>query len=442
MISSSYIVLYIHYMYTKNIVFSLNATMGNAKEQHKPLPIAKFLSRSTSYGHLSYIFNFSFFLIGLTLGITAVFCFQSFDIMSQISTTSDILLSSNLFALLPPPLPSLPQPPPPPPPTPYNSVFEAINNRESSNFVHDLDDNELLWRASFVSRTREYPNSRVPKVAFMFLTKGNLPFAPIWEIFFKGHKELYSIYVHTHPSFVDSTTQDSVFYKRRIPSKQVHWGKSTMTDAERRLIASALLDLSNERFVLLSEACIPLFNFTNTYNYLINTKLNFVQLFDDPGREGQGRYSSEMSPQISLSNWRKGSQWFASNRKLSVEIVSDSKYYPIFQKYCNPPCYADEHYIPTLINILFPEANSNRSITWVDWSKGGKAHPGTFGKKNVSEEILDKIRFGTNCTYIDSGGNMKSTSLCFLFARKFLPETSQQLLRIAPWYVLLNNTGA
>ncbi|KAM6569183.1 hypothetical protein CsatB_017168 [Cannabis sativa] len=320
--------------------------MGNAKEQRKPLPIAKFLSRSTSYGHLSYIFNFSFFLIGLTLGITAVFCFQSFDIMSQISTTSDILLSSNLFALQPPPLPSLPQPPPPPPPPP--------------------------------------------------------------------------------------TTYNS----------QVHWGKSTMTDAERRLIASALLDLSNERFVLLSEACIPLFNFTNTYNYLINTKLNFVQLFDDPGREGQGRYSSEMSPQISLSNWRKGSQWFASNRKLAVEIVSDSKYYPIFQKYCNPPCYADEHYIPTLINILFPEANSNRSITWVDWSKGGKAHPGTFGKKNVSEEILDKIRFGTNCTYIDSGGNMKSTSLCFLFARKFLPETSQQLLRIAPWYVLLNNTGA
>ncbi|KAF4396290.1 hypothetical protein F8388_019836 [Cannabis sativa] len=93
-----------------------------------------------------------------------------------------------------------------------------------------------------------------------------------------------------------------------------------MTDAERRLIASALLDLSNERFVLLSEACIPLFNFTNTYNYFINTKLNFVQLFDDPGREGQGRYSSEMSPQISLSNWRKGSQWFASNRKLAVEI--------------------------------------------------------------------------------------------------------------------------
>jgi len=35
----------------------------------------------------------------------------------------------------------------------------------------------------------------------------------------------------------------------------------TMCDAERRLLANALLDISNEWFVLVSESCIPIFDF-------------------------------------------------------------------------------------------------------------------------------------------------------------------------------------
>jgi hypothetical protein len=35
---------------------------------------------------------------------------------------------------------------------------------------------------------------------------------------------------------------------------QVHWGSITVIDAERRLVAQALRDRRNERFVLLSES--------------------------------------------------------------------------------------------------------------------------------------------------------------------------------------------
>ncbi|PON99252.1 Glycosyl transferase [Trema orientale] len=408
--------------------------MGNHEKQQKKTLMS---SATSQYPQLGHIPKFIFFLLGLSLGITATFCFKSFDYMSQ-SSTSFNLSSSNLSLLLSPPPPPPPPlqlstPPPLPPPASMPNINGSVEAKRRLELLHNMDDKELLWRASFVPRIREYPYKRVTKVAFMFLTKGSLPLAPMWELFFKGREGLYSIYVHPHPSFVDSTPKDSVFYGRRIPSKPVHWGKVTMTDAERRLLASALLDFSNERFVLLSEACIPLFNFTTTYNYLINAKKNFVHMFDDPGTEGRGRYSPKiMSPQISLSDWRKGSQWFAIDRELAVEIVSDTKYYPIFQKHCRkgPPCYADEHYIPTLINILFPEVNSNLSVTWVDWSEVVSAHPGTFGKKAISAEFLNKIRFGTNCTY-NNGSTY--TSLCFLFARKFLPETLQPLLRIAPW---------
>lgn len=204
-----------------------------------------------------------------------------------------------------------------------------------------------------------------------------------------------------------------------------------MIDAERRLLANAvLLDSSNERFVLLSETCIPLFNFTTIYKYLIGSNQSFVGSYDDPRKVGRGRYNPQMAPTISLTNWRKGSQWFEVNRKLAIHIISDKKYYPLFSKHCNPPCYMDEHYIPTLVNIVCPEENSNRSITWVDWSKSGP-HPERFVRQDVTSEFLNRIRFGRNCTYNGNSGTVVS-SICSLFARKFVSNTLQPLLQIAP----------
>ena len=207
----------------------------------------------------------------------------------------------------------------------------------------------------------------------------------------------------------------------------VGWGKVNMIEAERRLLANALLDLSNQRFVLLSEACIPLYDFKTVYNYLINATKSHVMAYDEPGVVGRGRYNYHMYPEISLKQWRKGSQWFEMNRDLAVEVVSDTKYFPIFQKYCKGSCYADEHYLPTFVSIKFWESNSNRSLTWVDWSKGGP-HPARFWRTDVTVELLRGLRSNnTDCVY-----NENSTNLCFLFARKFLPSTVDRLVKFAP----------
>ncbi|GAV80572.1 LOW QUALITY PROTEIN: Branch domain-containing protein, partial [Cephalotus follicularis] len=220
------------------------------------------------------------------------------------------------------------------------------------------------------------------KIAFMFLTKELIPLALLWEMFFKG---LYSIYVHHHPSYNDSWPEDSVFHGRRIPSKVVEWGRATMIDAEMRLSANALQDFTKERFVLFLKTCVPLFNFTTIYSYLIDSNKSFISSYDDPRRVGCSRYNPRMYPTISMFDWRKGS-WFDVNPKLAIEIISDNKCYTIFRDYCIPPCYMDEHYIPTLVNIHCPERNPNRSITWVDWSKAGP-YPGKFGRKYISKEF-------------------------------------------------------
>lgn len=294
-----------------------------------------------------------------------------------------------------------------------------------STLLHTMNDTELLWRASFAPKVKKYPFQRVPKVAFMFLTKGPLPLGPLWERFLKGHEGLYSIYIHPTPSFQANFPASSVFYRRQIPSKVAEWGRMSMCDAERRLLANALLDISNERFVLLSESCIPLYNFTLIYHYIMKSKYSFMGAFDDPGPYGRGRYNGNLKPEVSISQWRKGAQWFEVNRKLAVNIVEDTTFYKKFEEFCKPACYVDEHYFPTMLTIQSGHLIANRSITWVDWSRGG-AHPATFGKADITGEFLHRVVSNHKCLY-----NNQPSSTCFLFARKFAPSTLEPLLQLA-----------
>ncbi|KAK2982914.1 hypothetical protein RJ640_006328 [Escallonia rubra] len=298
-----------------------------------------------------------------------------------------------------------------------------------SDLMHTMSDKELFWRASLVPRIKKYPFSRTPKIAFMFLTKGPLPLAPLWERFFKGHEGLYSIYVHPLPSFQAKFPSSSVFYKRQIPSQVAEWGRMSMCDAEKRLLANALLDISNERFVLLSESCVPFYNFSIIYHYLSKSRYSFMGAFDDPGPFGRGRYNENMAPEVNISQWRKGSQWFEVSRKLAIQIVEDTTYYPKFAEFCRPACYVDEHYFPTMLTIRAANQIANRSITWVDWSRGGP-HPATFGRADITEDFMKRVLGGQSCLYND-----QPSSICSLFARKFAPSTLEPLLLLAPKFL-------
>lgn len=215
--------------------------------------------------------------------------------------------------------------------------------------------------------------------------------------------------------------------------QEVEWGKVNMIEAERRLLANALLDFSNQRFVLLSESCIPLFNFSTIYSYLMNSSKNFVEAYDLPGPVGRGRYSQLMYPIIKLEQWRKGSQWFQMDRQLALEVISDTTYFPVFQDYCKGQCYSDEHYLPTFVSSKFWDRNSNRTLTWVDWSKGGP-HPSRYTGTDVTERLLEKLRNEKKCKY-----NGRTTNVCFLFARKFSPNALETLLRLAPEVMQFNS---
>lgn len=208
------------------------------------------------------------------------------------------------------------------------------------------------------------------------------------------------------------------------PSK---WGGISIVDAERRLIANALLDPQNACFVLLSESCIPVFNFSYVYRQLMDTPWSYVRVKDDRGPLGRGRWRKAFKPLVPWDKWRKGSQWVEMRRDVARLITNDTEYYPLFKRHCTGSCYSDEHYFPTLLSILAPEKVANRTLTWSNW-RARAFHPETFTARRISPEVIDMIKRDQSC--VNARGHKTH---CYLFARKFKADTLGPLLNLSPY---------
>ncbi|CAF2030148.1 unnamed protein product [Brassica oleracea] len=282
---------------------------------------------------------------------------------------------------------------------------------------------------------------RDSKIAFMFLTPGTLPFERLWDRFFQGHEGKFSVYIHA--SKERPVHHSHYFLDREIRSDEVVWGRISMVDAERRLLANALRDPANQQFVLLSESCVPLRSFEYIYNYLMYSNLSYVDCFDDPGQHGSGRHMDHMLPEIPKKYFRKGAQWFTMKRQHAIVIMADSLYYSRFRDYCGPGiennknCIADEHYLPTFFHMLDPGGISNWSVTQVDWSER-QWHPKTYMPEDVTHELLNNLTSTDTVVHVTSVGMGEEIWMpcmwngikrpCFLFGRKFHPDTLDKLL--------------
>lgn len=215
--------------------------------------------------------------------------------------------------------------------------------------------------------------------------------------------------------------------------QEVYWGKLSVFAAERRLLANALLDPANERFVLLSESCIPITPFPVAYKYFIESEHSFVESYFEPGKGGMGRYNrikgeKKLNPEIAPEQWRKGSQWFEMARAMAVLVVGDRKYYPKYEEVLckgDGVCYVDEHFLPTVLTILAPWKLANRTSTYIDFHRS-TAHPKQWAKEAINARTLRAITSGHSCSY---NGNLTET--CYMFARKFSPGAVEPLLELA-----------
>ncbi|KAF5804091.1 putative glycosyl transferase, family 14 [Helianthus annuus] len=299
-----------------------------------------------------------------------------------------------------------------------------------------------------------------PSLAFMFLVRRDLPLDFLWQTFYQNVDAAnYSIYIHSEPGFVfdETTTRSSFFYGRHLSNSiKVGWGESSMIEAERLLLRAALQNPANQRFILLSDSCVPLYNFSYIYNYLMGSSKSFVDSFLDMK---EGRYNPRMSSVIPMRKWRKGSQWIALVRSHAKVVAYDNVVFPVFKKLCKrrPPldvskgkqnlklqrqhnCIPDEHYVQTLLAMNDLEGElERRTVTYTLWIQSATNmetrswHPVTYNYASANPQQIKRIK-DINHVYYETEHRTewcKSNSIsvpCFLFARKFSRDGAMRLL--------------
>ncbi|KVH93445.1 uncharacterized protein LOC112517414 [Cynara cardunculus var. scolymus] len=340
---------------------------------------------------------------------------------------------TNIKTQLPKPIHINQMPPPPPPPPPPLLMMEE-----------DDDDGSLFELASRVNPNPS-PIGAPKKLAFLFLTAGPLPLAPLWELYFNRTKRenLYNIYIHADPNLRYDPPFQGVFSNRTIPSKPTRRHTPSLAAAHRRLLAQALLhDPSNYMLALVSPSCIPLHSFDFTYRMLVKSKKSFIEILENEvGARGRwaARGETTMLPEVTLETFRIGSQFSVLTRQHARVVVSDTRLWSKFKLPCLQEniyrCYPEENYLPTLLSMVDRKGCVPATLTYVDWKGHHNGHPHTFHESEVGPDLIAALR-RRRPRYGDeemngSDASVRRRSHPFLFARKFGADTVGALMEIA-----------
>lgn len=212
-------------------------------------------------------------------------------------------------------------------------------------------DEEVLCAAHRLSARTLPPGT--PRIAFLFMTRGEMPLEPVWRRFFAGHEDKYSIYVHATDREHYEYQNDSLFYGKTIPSKPVDRFGISFSEAVRRLVAYALLDslVPNTWFTVLCEASIPIRPFPFVYRYFLNSEVSFVESFVTRDWLWRGWQDKDQARTLSNDKIRKGEPWISVHRRHAGLIVGDFFIYLRFKYFWHKQGLASELYIPTMFNV-------------------------------------------------------------------------------------------
>ncbi|PRW05935.1 beta-1,6-N-acetylglucosaminyltransferase enzyme [Chlorella sorokiniana] len=218
-------------------------------------------------------------------------------------------------------------------------------------------------------------------------------------------QHLFSVYVHAPPNITDADLPE-LFRGRLITDRLLpQWGTHELVEATRNLLWEAYRDPLNQRFVLVSESDIPLYDPLTLYQQLVAEDKSRINVCRNAAPTDVRRWTWRMSgPALKSWHWRKSSQWFGMLRSHAQLVLEDSEVFRKFEEHCKDgwdgdykrwrDCYSDEHYIPTL---LATKGRDNESychidgIVAVDWSAGGP-HPKAYKSWEVRPSLITAAR--------------------------------------------------
>lgn len=222
------------------------------------------------------------------------------------------------------------------------------------------------------------------KIAFCFLTYGNVSQPTLWKKFFNNHEDKYNIYIHNKEYFTDETQHfEKYCINNRVETKYAH---ISVVKATLELFKNAFLNPENQYFVLLSESCIPLYNFEHIYSRIQEANGNIIQSGYNNNMERYNGLTYENF--FDRNNFAKQNPCLILNRPTTEFFINNN-----FEYLFNDNFYApDEHYFVNLcIKFNIPYVNNN--INYANWEINHQGRPKTYYNLTI-EEINDIKSYG------------------------------------------------
>jgi hypothetical protein len=207
----------------------------------------------------------------------------------------------------------------------------------------------------------------VPKLALLFLTRGDLLQSRVWGEFLAGREEEIPLFHHAkHPEAVDSPALRRAV---RVPTLPTEWGGISLVRATLRLLEAALAECDATHFALVSESCVPIKPAGEILRRLAMDSRSRIAWEGFGEMSLSHRQRVEKAKGIPLASWRMQHQWMVLERE-AVEWVTAEDLTGRFENVFAP----DEHYFATALAMMgFPLEERVRKMrtTWVEWLNGG-----------------------------------------------------------------------
>ena len=227
------------------------------------------------------------------------------------------------------------------------------------------------------------------KRALCFLTYSNLSQPKLWHKIFNDNKEKLNVYIHNKNEFNDNEFGMHNYCIRN--TKSTHYAHISLIKATLQLFKEAFENDENEFFILLSESCIPLYNFQYIYDKIFAINSN---IFSSENNNSVERFEYLTDPSFfDRSNFSKQSACLILKRN-TLKFFLDNDYTYLFSDTFYAP---DEHYFINLCN-KFGILYDKRHLNYANWSSGG-ARPNTYYHL-TNEMISDIITENPSCFFM------------------------------------------
>lgn len=232
----------------------------------------------------------------------------------------------------------------------------------------------VVYDASKVSRgiINRIAGNGVDKIAFLMLTIDDHNHGDVWDKWLRPHLGTKaSLYIH--PKFPVKVSQNLL--KKHVIETLVKTKYMYILSAYLALYGAALKDPRNQRFILITESCVPVKRFDDIYQEAFKDECSLVEWWPLQSNDLDTRFF-DVKEKVDITKIRKHSAYSCLIRD-HVELLVKA---PAFFKTIP---YGEEHYLSPLLK----QKVKHRIITWANWHFAASSY---WKEKNILEDMYQR----------------------------------------------------